>query len=60
MASAKANRDYVVSSMIEALKVIAELTEGRNPSLVSFLTATQERPGLYQYFNQLEVMTNSL
>ncbi|CAI8041298.1 Catenin alpha [Geodia barretti] len=54
MASAKANRDYVVSSMTEALVVIAELTDGRDASSTTFLTAVEERPGLYQYFDELE------
>ena len=57
MASAKANRDHVVSSMTEALVVIAELTDGRDPSPSSspFLRAVEERAGLYQHFDQLQV-----
>ena len=54
MASAKANRDYVVSSMTEALVVIAELTDDRDASSTTFLTAVEERPGLYQHFDELE------
>ena len=54
MASAKANRDYVVSSMTEALVVIAELTDGRDASSTTFLRAVEERPGLYQHFDKLE------
>jgi catenin alpha len=54
MASAKANRDYVVSSMNEALVVIAELTDGRDASSTTFLRAVEERPGLYQHFDELE------
>ena len=55
MASAKANRDYVVSSMTEALVVIAELTEGRDASSTNFLRAVEDTPGLYQHFDQLQV-----
>ena len=55
MASAKANRDYVVSTMIEALVVIAELTEGKDVSSTAFLRAVEDRPGLYQHFDELEV-----
>ena len=55
MASAKANRGYVITSMTEALVAIAELTEGRDLSTISFCQATEDRAGLYQHFDQFEV-----
>ena len=55
MASAKANRDFVVGSMSEALAAIAELTEGKALSVTAFLEAAEERPGLYQHFDEFEV-----
>lgn len=57
MESAQGNRDYIISSMIEALETITDLTEGKEPSSTSFFQAVEEgtNSSLYQYFDEFEV-----
>lgn len=56
MASAQANRDYIISGMMEALVTIAELADGKDPANTPFFLAVGEGPsGVYQYFDDFEV-----
>ena len=55
LASAEANKNYVVSRMVEALKAIAELADGENPANIHFLPVGEKKQRLEQCFEELEV-----
>ena len=57
MASAQANRDFVVSSMTEALGAIADLTDGLEPAAIPFLSVVEGSSSskLYQRFDEFDV-----
>ena len=57
LASAQANRNFVVSSMTEALGAIADLTDGLEPAAIPFLLAVEggSSSKLYQHFDEFEV-----
>ena len=62
MASAKGNRDFVISSMTEALEAIGDLTDGLEPTAIPFLSAVEGSSSskLYQRFDEFEVSDSTL
>ena len=56
MASAQANRNYIISSMVESLGAIAELVDGKDPTTIPFLLTVEDGScRLFQHFNEFEV-----
>ena len=55
LASAQANRHYVISSMVEALGAIADLADGENTANIHFLATDKEQSMLHQHFDEFEV-----
>lgn len=56
MASARANRDYIITNMVESLSAIAELADGKDPSTIPFLLTVEEGScRLFQHFTEFEV-----